>query len=83
MKAVAAMTCALLVAGSAFGAAPCRQAVGLQRAQTLVQQCQQMSSASNQACDTSNTCEGIMAETKRGCLGMAAAQRPKFCSSYH
>ena len=66
---------------AAQGAAPCGQAVGQQRAQTLVAECTQVSPATHPPCNAQNACSLITDEIRRGC-GLIGSGAPAFCAEY-
>ena len=66
---------------AAQGAAPCGQAVGRQRAQTLVEECTQVSPATHPPCNAQNACSLITDEIRRGC-GLIGSGAPAFCAEY-
>lgn len=59
----------------------CTQAVGAQRANELVTQCQQVSTATNSPCNTQNACKTITDEIRRGCKAITS-NAPSFCAEY-
>lgn len=61
--------------------APCWQAVGEQRAQTLVAECTQVSPATHPPCNDQNACALITDEIRRGC-GLVGSGAPPFCAEY-
>jgi hypothetical protein len=60
----------------------CAQAVGTQRANTLVQQCLQVSTATHPPCNAQNTCKLITDEIRRGC-SLIGNNAPSFCAEYN
>ncbi len=59
----------------------CSQSAGQQKAQLLVQQCQQVSPATHPPCNVANACDLMIDEIRRSCA-MIGTKAPAFCSSY-
>jgi hypothetical protein len=68
------------VASSSAGS--CTQAVGAERAQRLVRECLQVSSATHPPCNAENSCALIIDEIKRGCGLLGSRDTPGFCNEY-
>ena len=60
---------------------PCRETAGVERAKTLVQQCQEVSPATHPPCNAANACSLIVDEITRGCA-MIDKDAPAFCAQY-
>ncbi len=67
--------------GPDSNAESCRQAVGPERADRLVQECLQVSPATRPPCNVQNSCKLITDEIKRGCA-LLGSQAPAFCGEY-
>lgn len=59
-------------------AGDCRQEIGKKAAEVLVSQCMEISPATHPPCNSSNSCEMIKDEIKRGC-DMAGNDKPSYC----
>ena len=59
----------------------CGTSAGPQKAELLVQQCQQVSPATHPPCNVANACDLMIDEIKRGCA-MIDKGAPPFCASY-
>lgn len=66
---------------TASGGLSCSQAVGRERAQTLVAECTQVSPATHPPCNAENACSLITDEIRRGCA-LIGAGAPSFCGEY-
>jgi hypothetical protein len=62
-------------------APPCVQAVGVKRSTRLVDECLQVSPATNSPCNAQNSCILIIDEIKRSCAFLQSGA-PEFCSKY-
>ena len=79
MIRILAVSIGLLVgSGSAF-ADTCAEELGTDGADTLVDQCEQVSQATHPPCNAANTCDMIRSEIKRGCRMLERGDRPDFC----
>ncbi|WP_247880478.1 lysozyme inhibitor LprI family protein [Ochrobactrum sp. Q0168] len=56
----------------------CKQEIGAKAANILVNQCKEISPATNPPCNSSNSCDLIRDEIKRGC-GMVSGKKPSYC----
>ncbi|MFD1793813.1 lysozyme inhibitor LprI family protein [Ochrobactrum teleogrylli] len=56
----------------------CRQEIGAKAANILVNQCKEISPATNPPCNSGNSCDLIRDEIKRGC-GMVGGKKPSYC----
>ncbi|HEY0229648.1 MAG TPA: lysozyme inhibitor LprI family protein [Dokdonella sp.] len=59
----------------------CGKSAGRQKAELLVQQCQQVSPATHPPCNVANACALMTDEIKRGCA-MIDKNAPAFCADY-
>ncbi len=66
---------------SAASGVSCRQAVGEERAQRLVEECTHVSTATHPPCNAENSCTLIIDEIKRGC-GLLGRDAPQYCMEY-
>ncbi|WP_440631860.1 lysozyme inhibitor LprI family protein [Brucella sp. 22210] len=62
----------------ADAAADCKQEIGAKAANILVNQCKEISPATNPPCNAANSCDLIRDEIKRGC-SMAGDKKPAYC----
>jgi hypothetical protein len=66
-----------------YGAdASCRQSVGSERANRMVQDCLAVSAATHPLCNAQNSCSLIVDEIKRGCSLLQPRSAPAFCAEY-
>jgi len=65
---------------SASADVACSKSAGQQRAELLVQQCQQVSPATHPPCNVANPCDLMIDEIARGCA-MIDKNAPVFCAS--
>jgi len=75
----------ILLAGAqvaAFAEGSCRAEVGARQADIYVKQCREVSPATRPPCNAQNPCALIIAEIKRGCAMLSAAEAPAFCRKY-
>lgn len=77
---VAASLATVLCTGDAM-AQSCRDEAGAEDAQTMVDQCLEVSPATHPPCNADNSCEMIADEIARGC-GMLGEDAPDFCADY-
>jgi hypothetical protein len=68
---------------AAFAQASCRAEVGARQADIYVRQCTEVSPATHPPCNAQNPCALIIAEIKRGCRMLSAAEPPAFCGKYY
>ena len=74
---------ALLIAGPALADQTCKQEVGGQKAQMLVDRCLEVSEATHPPCNADNPCAMMVDEIKRGCAALGdSADTPKYCGQY-
>jgi len=66
---------------SADAEVACNKSAGQQKAELLVQQCQQVSPATHPPCNVANACDLMIDEIRRGCA-MIDKNAPAFCASY-
>lgn len=59
-------------------AVDCKQEIGAKAANILVNQCKDISPATNPPCNASNSCDLIRDEIKRGC-SMVGDKKPAYC----
>tara|TARA_R100001129_G_C5138886_1_gene195380 strand:+ start:91 stop:495 length:405 start_codon:yes stop_codon:yes gene_type:complete len=57
----------------------CLAELGREKAETLSEQCYNMSPATRPACNIQNSCETIRAELKRGCEFGDTSDNPDYC----
>ena len=57
----------------------CLAELGREKAETLSEQCYNMSPATRPACNIQNSCDTIRAELKRGCEFGDTADNPDYC----
>jgi hypothetical protein len=62
--------------------ASCRQSVGSERANRMVQDCLAVSAATHPSCNAQNSCSLIVDEIKRGCSLLQPRSAPAFCAEY-
>ena len=62
-------------------AASCRSELGARRAETLVQRCTEVSTATRPPCNAANSCAMIEDEIRRGCQ-TAEEDAPDWCGEY-
>jgi hypothetical protein len=67
--------------GSQSNAISCVQAVGVDRAKKLVEECMLVSPATHPPCNGQNSCPLIIDEIKRGC-SLLQQNLPSFCAEY-
>jgi hypothetical protein len=67
---------------AAFAQASCSTEVGARLADVYVRQCTEVSPATHPPCNAQNPCALIIAEIKRGCRMLSAAEAPAFCRKY-
>jgi hypothetical protein len=68
-------------AGGRDSTIPCIQAVGVERAKKLVEECLQVSPATHPPCNSQNSCQLIIDEIKRSC-SLLGQSKPSFCAEY-
>jgi hypothetical protein len=68
-------------AGGGDSTIPCIQAVGVERAKKLVEECLQVSPATHPPCNSQNSCQLIIGEIKRSC-SLLQKNQPSSCAEY-
>lgn len=84
MPVKAVMALLLLSIGPALAAETCTHERGEDRADGMAADCKAASSASNRACNPTNTCDSIIAAVHDGCAQRKQrhASVPSFCGRY-
>lgn len=72
----------VLLAFADARAQTCRETLGEQRSDVLVDQCLKVSPATHPPCNALNACEMIRDEVKRGCGMTEGKDQPLFCKPY-
>jgi hypothetical protein len=76
---IAALSIVLVFGSGQAFADTCADELGADGADTLVDQCEQVSQATHPPCNASNSCDMIRSEIKRGCRMLERGDRPDFC----
>jgi hypothetical protein len=84
MKKVLALSVIVLAGAheAAFAEGSCRGEAGARQADIYVRQCRDVSPATHPPCSAQNPCALVVAEIKRGCAMLSAAEVPAFCRKY-